>query len=246
MKLAALCSKAVDYAKNGKPVDLHNLPRSLTRLKPDWHKTEVTADTHDPDYYESDRALGHLFRAIDLRKPYEHPKGIPTTSPKDVVPLEDPITRALAPLVRYMICQGDRLFGSVNAQAQGLHARYVREMRYICMTHTLIDSPDICLNEEEVVLGTILANCTQPRWHSDRTQRMRLHSEMLVRDMRSHIMPDEGPPAEPQLREGLRSGWAMWSWARHHRDEEFIDSFSLITLGVIFDCLGRLGALQDI
>jgi hypothetical protein len=32
--------------------------------------------------------------------------------------------------------------------------------RYICVMHTLgVDVPDVCMKEEEVVLGTILANC---------------------------------------------------------------------------------------
>jgi hypothetical protein len=26
-------------------------------------------------------------------------------------------------------------------------------MRYICVTHTLVDAPDVCLKEEEVMLG---------------------------------------------------------------------------------------------
>jgi hypothetical protein len=30
---------------------------------------------------------------------------------------------------------------------------YVCEMRYICVTHTLVDAPDVCLKEEEVMLG---------------------------------------------------------------------------------------------
>jgi RNA-dependent RNA polymerase len=245
MKLAELCSKAVDYAKNGKPVDLHNNPpRTSTKLKPDWHKTEVTG-ARDPDYYVSDRALGHLFRAIDLHDPNEPLKGFLATSPSDIAPLEDPISRALAPLVRYIVSRGVKSPGPVNAQVQGLHVRYVREMQYICMTHTLIDAPDVCLTEEEIVLGTILANCMQPRWRSDRTYRMRLHSEMLVRDVRSHIMPSEGPPTEPRLLDGLRNGWAVWGWAQHHQDEEFIDSFSFIALGVILDCLKRLGELPD-
>ncbi|KAI0253582.1 RNA dependent RNA polymerase-domain-containing protein [Lactifluus subvellereus] len=247
MKLAELCSKAVDYPKNGKRVELrNNLPKTLTKFKPDWHKAEVTG-ARDLDYYVSDRALGHLFREIDLYDPHKPLKGFLATSLSDIVALEDPISRALAPLVQYMVGPGAgwESLGAVNAQAPGLHARYIREMQYICMTHTLVDAPDVRLTEEEVVLGTILANCTQPHWRQNRASRMKLHSGTLVGDIRSHIMPYGGTAAEPQLREGLRNGWATWGWAQRHRDKEFIESFSLIALGVILDCLKRLGALPD-
>jgi RNA-dependent RNA polymerase len=248
MKLAALCSKAVDYPKNGKKVDLHNnLPNSLTNLKPDWHKAEVTG-ARDLDYYVSDRVLGDLFRAIDLYDPNEPLKGFLATPPREIVPLEDPISRAIAPLIQHLVGPGAASPGPVNAQAHGLHARYTREMQFICMTHTLIDAPDVRLTEEEVVLGTILANCTQPHARSNRAYRLKFHTDTLVRDIRSRIMPseDRAVTVGPQLLDGLRNGWAVWGWAQHHLDEEFIESFSLIALGVILDCLKKLGALPDI
>ncbi|KAH8995448.1 RdRP-domain-containing protein [Lactarius akahatsu] len=278
MKLAELCSKAVDYAKNGKRVDLRgNLPKTLIRFKPDWHKAEVTG-ARDLDYYVSDRALGELFRKIDLYDPTEPLQGFPTTPPGDIAPLDDAISRALKPLVRYALVgftfDFNRATGSgspsrkppppppppapgpKNAHAERLHARYTREMRCICATHTLVEAPDVRLTEEEVVLGTILANCTQPRWRSDRAQRMRLQSETLVRDIRAHIVLGDGgrsPAAaatgieesEERLKERLRSAWATWVWAQHHRDREYIESFALIALGVVLDCLKRLGELPD-
>ena len=260
MKLAELCSKAVDYAKNGKRVDLRgNLPNTLIKFKPDWHKAEVTG-ARDLDYYVSDRALGELFRRIDLYDPNEPLRGFPATPPDDITPLDDAISRALKPLVRYALAglngaTGSALPGAENPHARGLHARYTREMRCICATHTLVEAADVRLTEEEVVLGTILANCTQPRWRSDRAYRLQLQSKTLVRDIRADIVPGEGggqPAAaaaaaelEVRLREGLRSAWATWEWAQHHRKREYIESFSLIALGVVLDCLKRLGELPD-
>lgn len=280
MKLSELCSKAVDYAKNGKRVDLRgNLPKTLIKFKPDWHKAEVTG-ARDLDYYVSDRALGELFRKIDLYDPNEPLRGFPATPPGDIAPLNDAISRALKPLVRYALVgftfdfsgaagsgspappsrkpppPPPAVAGADNAHAERLHARYTREMRCICATHTLVEAPDVRLTEEEVVLGTILANCTQPRWRSDRAYRMRLQSETLVRDIRAHIVPGEGvgsqaaaaatgtgAESEERLREGLRSAWTTWMWAQHHREREYIESFSLIALGVVLDCLKRLGEL---
>lgn len=261
MKLAELCSKAVDYAKNGKRVDLRgNLPRTPIKFKPDWHKAEVTG-ARELDYYRSDRALGELFRRIDLYDPNEPLHGFPATPPGDIAPLTDAISRVLKPVVRYALMSAGPgspplppTLGAENPHAERLHARYTREMRCICATHTLIEAPDVKLTEEEVVLGTILANCTQPRWRSDRAYRMRLQSETLVRDIRAHIVPGDGgalpvigantrTQEEERLKVVLRSAWATWVWAQHHRDREYIESFSLIALGAILDCLKRLGEL---
>ena len=38
MKLAAMCSQAVDYPKNGVPVNIEEMPRTKLRAKPDWKK----------------------------------------------------------------------------------------------------------------------------------------------------------------------------------------------------------------
>jgi len=43
----------------------------------------------------------------------------------------------------------------------------------------------------------------------------------------------------------LLGAWEVWAWAQHHRDREFIESFSLIVLGLMFDYLTRLGGLPQ-
>ena len=97
MRLAKLCGEAVDFAKNGVPVDIHSrLPKLSTKLKPDWDKKEVTG-AHQPGSYESRRALGEMFRSIRVRDPSKPIKGFPTTPPGLITPLEDPISRALFP-----------------------------------------------------------------------------------------------------------------------------------------------------
>jgi RNA-dependent RNA polymerase len=251
MKLARLCSQAVDYAKNGNPVDIHsNLPKKLIKFNPDWHKTEVTG-ARELDYYVSERALGYMYRNIklpDLDQPIE---GLPTECPETIIPLEDPISQVLAPLIHRTLNSDTDADGaetgaeSKNGHVEQLHAHYVREMRYICVTHTLVDAPDVRLKEEEIMLGVILANCAQSRWRTDRAYRMKLHAEGLVNDIRGQIIQSEETPTEDQLRSGLLRAWKVWAWAQHHRDREFIDSFSLIVLGLMFDYLTRLGGLPQ-
>jgi hypothetical protein len=73
---------------------------------------------------------------------------------------------------------------------------------------------------------------------------MKLHAERLVDDIREQVVQMEEAPTEEQFCSGLSRGRAVWAWAQHHRDEEFIESFSLIALRLIFDHLKRLGVPQ--
>ena len=256
MRLAELCSQAVDYAKNGIPIDIHNnLPKPLIRSKPDWHKAEVTG-ARNLDYYVSDRALGHLFRNIELRDPSEPIEGFSTKMSEETTPLEDAIACAVEPLIlRALNTTHDKDDNDAAAadrsradyrHAKQLHEHYAREMQFICTTHTLVDMPDVRLTEEEVVLGVILANCTQSRWRMDRSHRMKLHSGDLVGDIYEQITRFDGPQTEGQLRSALARAWDAWCWAQDHRDRDFIESFSLVVLGIVLDCLRRLGALPEI
>jgi RNA-dependent RNA polymerase len=247
MKLAKLYSKAVDYAKNGIPVDLStNVPKPLIQYKPDWHKAEVTG-ARELDYYESDRALGYLFRNIDQHELDEPLEGLSDIYLEENTPLEDAISRAIAPLILETLnVVAVEAHGAENTKTEELYARYIVEMRYVCTTHTLLDTPDVRLTEEEVILGTILAKSIQPRMRSDRATRMRLYAETLVRDIRAQIAPTGDQPTDEDYLDGLRNAWATWGWAQHHRENEFIESFSLITLGVILDCLKQLDALPNV
>jgi RNA-dependent RNA polymerase len=258
MKLARLCSRAVDYAKNGNPVDIHHdFPKPLIKFKPDWHKAEVTG-ARELDYYVSDRALGYMFRSIELRDPIKPTEGLVTGSH---APLQDPITKAVAPRVRATLQLSRDEATAIeessvdNGQAEQLHACYVREMRYICITHTLVDAPDVRLKEEEVVLGTILAFCVQGRWRSDRSFRMKLHAEELVEDIYTQLVQckEVGSKAATEeqvelLRAGLPDAWSVWCWAQHHKDDkdkEYMESFSLLVLRIVLDCLKHLGGLPE-
>ena len=252
MKLAELCSQAVDYAKNGNPVNIHdgNLPKKLIKFNPDWHKAEVTG-AREMDYYESDKALGHLYRKIELEDPIKPNEGLATECPA-APPPEDAITRAVAPIIRRILntvtddaATAAEQPGADNDAGQ-MHEHYVREMQFICMTHTLVDAPDVQLRQEEVVLGTILANCVQSRWRTDRSYRMKLHADELVKDITLQINQyEEKDPSEEQLRAALTRAWGTWCWTQHNREKDYIESFSLLVLGVVLNCLKRLGGLPE-
>ncbi|KAJ5693424.1 hypothetical protein N7462_002847 [Penicillium macrosclerotiorum] len=90
--LAQLHSRAVDFSKTGIPVRMEELPRTVTRFRPDFlapgpqahilnesdihFDAQVLRSTYDEDdglgpvqkYYRSEKILGKLYRAIDERQ----------------------------------------------------------------------------------------------------------------------------------------------------------------------------------
>jgi RNA-dependent RNA polymerase len=119
-----------------------------------------------------------------------------------------------------------------------------RSNRYIHVMHTLgIDAPDVCLKDEEVVLGTILVNCTQSRtrWHSDRNL-MKLHIEG-VDDICGQIIQMEEMPMEEQFRSGSRM--CVLGASITCPKIKNSSSFSLIALGLIFNHLKHLDGLPQ-
>ena len=96
-----------------------------------------------------------------------------------------------------------------------------------------------------ILLGVILANCVQSRWRNDRTQQMRLHIGGLLNDVRGQIVQSGDTPTPEQLRYALSHMWDVWVWAQHNQDKEFIQSFSLIVLRLIFEHLIDLKKCLD-
>ncbi len=227
----------MDYPKQGIPVELDdNLPRPLIRCKPDWHSAEVVSP-RKTDYYESTRALGYLFRAITL----ENTENI-SEMPHCTDPMSDKITFALFEKVK----------GYLGASAYVEEAptdiirtfkHYKDELSYICGTHTLSNAPGTNLLETEVVIGTILANCSQKRWRSDRIYRMREHATTLVREIKQSLLGmgismEEASPMD--IISGLERAWRAWNFSIYERGEFAAYSFGLIALSTIFNCLNEL------
>ena len=133
MRLAELCSKAIDYVSNGKPVIIFNrLKRPMINFKPDWDKKEMTS-AWVLEYYESDRALGYTFRSSMLCDPSEPIDGFPMTPPGMISPLADSISRALAQLGQNALkaktictCTAPGPAAAEILRLEKLHACYVR------------------------------------------------------------------------------------------------------------------------
>ncbi|EMD38185.1 hypothetical protein CERSUDRAFT_113336 [Gelatoporia subvermispora B] len=244
LELARLCSQAVDYPKNGIPVDKGDAPRTLLPYKPNWKQAEDN-DSRPTDYYESNRALGELFRNISITEPNRPGNNKVATY---LPPLQDSISKALRPYIEAQL----HTFHHKNDQfeeTKSLFSRYLDELRYICVTHALSEAPEVRLTEEEVVVGVIMARCSQHRWRTERQYRMRLHVSTLVGDISRKLRfarpaRAEEEPSRPQLLEGLSRAWLAWDFSTRHAEFFGAKSFGLITLGVILNLLGDLGGFD--
>ncbi|KAF8969863.1 RNA dependent RNA polymerase-domain-containing protein [Flammula alnicola] len=237
IQLAELCSQAVDYPKQGTPPEIegNQLPRTLIRCKPDWHAAEVVSP-RQTDYYESSKALGFLFRSIKL----DEPKPVLPENLPPIQALSDPISVALIEKVRLYLGSSAFVEGH-SSDLLKIFRRYTDELRYICATHTLSNTPGVRLLEAEVVVGTILAKCSQKRWRTDRMYRMRLHAETLVQDVQRSLLENSEADSMPELIQGLELAWNAWDLSLRHGNEFGANSFGFIALGSIFDCLDKLG-----
>lgn len=245
LELSGLCSQAVDYPKNGMPVDIGRAPRRLIRYKPDWKENDVDGP-RKTDFYRSERALGYLFRAVNLAV---KPPGI--TDPCEVMSLEEqPTYKVLWEMIEIksigaMVISEEKLFEKIEK----IFIEYVDELRFIASTHTLTDRLDSKLTEEEIVLGTILSHCSQHRWRQERIYAMRLHSENLIAQVKASFYPAKKyslPASKPDTIYALQVAWAAWKFTAEHlagstgRDFFGLNSFGLVALQAVFECLAVL------
>ncbi|THH29583.1 hypothetical protein EUX98_g4606 [Antrodiella citrinella] len=238
-------NQAVDYPKNGIPVDASESPRRLMPFKPDWKQADHKF-IESTDYYQSTRALGELFRGVTL---IDRPRPLAEDVKKRIASqptLSDNISQALKPyIVRHL---GDFVNKDADvAQVQTLFCGYVDELSYTCLTHSISESPDSRLEEEEIVIGTILADCTQSRYRSDLAYRMRMHADMVVRSIKRKLY-QPNLHAEPfdagAARYGLSQAWLAWDFGMRNRASFGANSFSFIALNVMLDILERFGDIN--
>lgn len=219
-------------------------PRWLIPYKPDWKKSEDNAP-RKTDYYESERALGTLYRAVHL---LDSPKTVPPPT-KHSRQLTDGISQALRPFIEKALGTA----GFVNSERAlmsiaPVFRRYADELKYICITHSLSDSPESRLVEEEVVVGTITAVCSQHRYRNDRTYRMRLHSKVLVDNVRRKLYRPVRDPATPEavgeMRYGLSQAWLAWEYGMRNSHIFGARSFAIVALGVIAAVMSDMGLVM--
>ena len=169
--LAALHSDAVDYPKSGQPVPIKKIPRLKFQTRPDWNAPETSNNLDPTKYYESTRAIGRLYRSIEL-------PAVRTANHVARVQRQhlrsgegDTIAAFLQQFRRresdmdddeVYVAVRDHVSGYISAQAPyddaavtnawELFQAYASRLRAICADHTLSNSRTTMLSEEEAVV----------------------------------------------------------------------------------------------
>jgi len=211
-----------------------SVPKPPIRYKPDWDAAAVESSLK-PDYYESSRALGHMFRELKLKAENPRDTEVPE-EPHCTDSTTDSITAKLLPKVEEYL-KASAYIEEPSIEIFRLFKLYQDELRYICATHTLSNTPGNELLEAEVVVGTILATCSQKSLRKERIYRMRHHVGTLIQDIKHTLKPkDEGT----SIIQALELAWQAWKFSVHKREEFAANSFGIIALSIIFDCFNDL------
>lgn len=257
MKLANLHSNAVDYPKSGQPVALNTIPKPKSRIRPDWNAPE-TVDMSSGNFYESTRAIGRLFRAIDLpieqHSSERHPRrkrGQAQNRNRKFEGLED----ALSDL-NLADAREDDLFSILEthvqefidtdwdrdedevASVEQLFTRYASEMHGICASSSLSHTRSALISEEEAIVGTIAQKSSQPRKRKDMMAKLREKTDILVRGIREGL-------GEGVSTTYLERAWMAWELSVTRRKDFGAQSFGWVALGAIFDAIRELKESDD-
>ena len=249
MVLAQLHSDAVDYPKSSTPVPLEKIPKLKFRTKPDWNRPETMDDGKSADYYPSQRAIGRLFREIELpaldiawsvsqmqRRKLRKEEG------------EEEDDRLVTQFGRINLRDDDQVdvavYGRITdfvdvdvdpdhrVSAFALFDRYTAELKTICAAHTISYRRDAMLTEEEATVGTIVARTSQPRYRRDMISKLRDQTNLQVRGVRNELVSEEDG-----FETKLRKAWALWRVTQEERELMGARSLGLIAMGVIFDTI---------
>ena len=250
IKLCQIHSDAVDYAKSGTPVSLTTVPKPKSNLKPDWHAPE-TVDLDDaPGFYKSQKAIGQLFRAINLpdlqtrsraaeRRSRQHVRDDEAEADLDEVfaalcmddSQDNPLESAVEDRVTEFIpLEPDSASVRVAIESLG---RYSIELQGICACNAIQRRKDAMLSEEEAVIGTIVAKCPQRRRRKDAIAQLREQTKYLVKWVRDELSGDD----DTSQYDWLKTAWAAWKVSRHLKDRFGAHSYGWIALGEIFDAM---------
>jgi RNA-dependent RNA polymerase len=247
MKLCQIHSDAVDFAKSGTPVSIATVPKLKSDRKPDWNAPETVNLEDSLGFYESKKAIGRLFRDIDLRE-------VPITGSRVGRRLRqyvrDDEAEADLDEVFAALCMGDRRDDLESAMEDHVAeyiplgpdsalvkvaieylGQYSIELQGICACNAIQRGKDAMLSEEEVVIGTIVAKCSQRRRRKEAISQLREQISYLVKWARDAL--SGGDNTSPY--DWLKTAWAAWKVSRHFKDRFGAHSYGWIALGEIFD-----------
>ncbi|KAG5353249.1 hypothetical protein C0989_008984 [Termitomyces sp. Mn162] len=248
MSLSNLHSDAVDYPKSGNPVAVDKIPKPLFSEKPDWNAPE-TVDLDSARYYQSQRAIGRLFRDITLpanlnpgRRPRRQQSNrrmmdeISNALDTNLLLTDDDgeLVQVVQDRINEYIDTSQQFPAETVEQVKGLFHTYISGLTSICTTYSL--SYHRPLTEEEAVVGTIVQKTSQPRLRTDMIAKLREHTDILVRSVREELAGgnDENPE------EYLQRAWLAWKLSIVERSSFGGESFGWVSLGAVFDAIKEI------
>ncbi|CAG7851524.1 Probable RNA-dependent RNA polymerase SHL2; AltName: Full=Protein SHOOTLESS 2 [Serendipita indica DSM 11827] len=251
VKLAKLHSIAVDYPKTGRHVESSEIPWLDSRRRPDWYANEL--HNNNPDLYQSQRHIGHLFRAIELpalpeaaklarrqRRRIQRDEDEELNRDAVLRALSDDravISRYLRPKINTYIDLEEFVQGqptNVIDELLDVFDTYWSNLQYIAKTNSLSNST--ALSEEEVVAGSIVAKCSQPRRRQDVIADMRRSSTSLCDQVRNSIEGPEDTSGEDKL----RRAWVAWKISEKYHQAYAAMSFGILALDTAFSAMRQL------
>ena len=250
IKLCQIHSDAVDYQKSGTPVSIADVPKPRSGdLKPDWNAPETVDLDAAPGFYPSKKAIGRLFREIDLpevqtrnyagRRLRQHVRDDEAETDLDEIfaalcmedqrgdPLESAVEDRVA---EFIPLDPDSALVRTAIESLG---RYSIELQGICACNAIQRRKDAMLSEEEAVIGTIAAKCPQRRRRKDAISQLREQTKYLVKWVRDELSGDD----DTSQYEWLKTAWAAWKVSRHLKDRFGAHSYGWIALGEVFDAM---------
>jgi RNA-dependent RNA polymerase len=250
LKLSQMHSDAVDFPKTGVPIPFTAVPRPDVREKPDWSAPETLRSSRG--YYQSTKAIGRLYRAIDLqpldrsKESEAHPLMSKQMSGVDALVAgmanleitsgEKKISQALRTRIADLVdLESDDDDIDVSHLA-GVFEQYKTELRNICARHSISESRrGGALSEEEVVIGTIIAKAHEKRRRERAVAAIRDQSTRLV----NWVSEQLSGPEDADDTEWLRRAWAAWRLSVVEVESRTFgaQSFGLIVLGSIFEAI---------
>ncbi|TRM61197.1 RNA dependent RNA polymerase-domain-containing protein, partial [Schizophyllum amplum] len=245
LTLSQLHSDAVDFPKSGQPVEIDKIPRLKFKAKPDWNAPE-TVKLESAKYYESQRAIGRLFRAIDLpavkivqqnkrarrRRQRQADRKDVTDSSLSDLSFDSIDERLYEHVAQFGINIADEATSDEEEAIDQLFQRYANDLRSICATTTLSQARAAMLTEEEAIVGTIVQKTSQPRKRKDHMAKLREKTEFLVKGIREEMARDDDT-AEM----ALHRAWLAWDLAYQKQKEKVFGakSFGWVAMGAIFE-----------
>jgi RNA-dependent RNA polymerase len=241
-----LHSDAVDYPKSGQPVALSTIPGLRSRDRPDWNAPETANPDPNKGYYKSQRAIGRLFREIDLpeiprvrrvnrKRPGERTTDKLANKFKQVDFTDEDLKDALPQALRDRVSKFidiDEITPDGMVYVQQIFRRYAAELQAICTANALSQTY-ASLSEEEAVTGTIAQKTSQPRKRKDAMAKLREQTDILVRGVREELAGDGDTPLEVLL----KRAWVAWKLSVLEREVFGGQSFGWVALGAIFELI---------